>query len=162
MHSSFSPRAEELLQTLRLQPHPEGGYYSEIHRSAMQVQHNGKPRSSMTSIYFLLTRGQVSRWHVVDAEEAWHYYEGQPIELYIMPPDFSNVEKISLGIPGSDGTKPVHVVPAGWWQASRSSGEYSLCGCTVAPAFEFSGFRMLNEEEKVVVKKKFPALEFLV
>ena len=159
---TLSPRAAELLKKLDLQPHPEGGYYSEIHRSSAQVQHNGKSRSALTSIYFLLTRGDVSRWHVVDADEAWHFYEGDPIELYIMPPDFSNVEKIMLGIFHANGTKPVHVVPAGWWQASKSSGEYSLCGCSVAPGFEFSGFRMLNEEEKAGVKEDFPALEFLL
>lgn len=155
-------RSEALRNELDLKTHPEGGYYSEIHRSEAQVQHNGKPRAAMTSIYFLLTQGQVSRWHVVDAEEAWHYYEGDPIELYVMPPDFSKVEKISLGVFDSNGTKPVHVVPSGWWQASRTSAEYSLCGCTVAPGFEFSGFRMLNETEQTAVKQKFPELAFLV
>jgi predicted cupin superfamily sugar epimerase len=155
-------RGEALRKALDLKTHPEGGYYSEIHRSEAQVQHNGKPRAAMTSIYFLLTQGQVSRWHVVDAEEAWHYYEGDPIELYVMPPDFSKVEKISLGVFDNNGTKPVHVVPSGWWQASRTSDEYSLCGCTVAPGFEFSGFRMLNEAEQTAVKQQFPELVFLV
>lgn len=153
-------RAETLRNELSLLPHPEGGFYSEIHRSEMQVQHNGRDRSALTSIYFLLTRGDVSRWHVVDADETWHYYEGNPVELYIMPPDFSCVEKILIGTYG-DGIKPTHVVPAGWWQASRSSGEYTLVGCTVAPAFEFEGFRMLNTDEKVEVKKLYPEIEFL-
>ncbi|HTF03172.1 MAG TPA: cupin domain-containing protein [Bacteroidia bacterium] len=159
---SQTHRSEVLIKKLDLKPHPEGGYYSEIHRSKTQVQHAGKPRTASTSIYFLLAYGQVSRWHVVDADEAWHFYEGQPLELYIMPPDFSKVEKISLGTYHRDGVKPVHVVPAGWWQASRTSDEYTLCGCTVAPGFEFSGFRMLNDAEKATVKGKFPALEFLV
>jgi predicted cupin superfamily sugar epimerase len=155
-------RAGTLLRELELQAHPEGGYYSEIHRSTEQVQHHGKSRAALTSIYFLLTAGQVSRWHVVDADEAWHYYEGQPLELYVMPPDFSKVEKIDLGLFDGKGRKPVHVVPAGWWQASKTSGEYTLCGCTVAPGFEFSGFRMLDETEGAAVKEKFPGLEFLV
>lgn len=154
-------RIATLRSHLSLLPHPEGGFYSEIFRSEMLIQHNGKSRSALTSIYFLLTRGDVSRWHVVDADETWHYYEGDPVELYIMPPDFSTVEKIMIGTYG-EGVKPTHVVPAGWWQASRSSGEYTLVGCTVAPAFEFEGFRMLNEEEKVVVRETFGELEFLV
>lgn len=167
---SPSSRAEQLRKELSLLSHPEGGYYSEIYRSEMKValEVSGGTtrhllRSAMTSIYFLLTKGDVSRWHVVEADEAWHFYEGDAIELYIMPPDFSRVEKIMLGTFDADkNVQPVHVVPAGWWQASRSSGEYSLCGCTVAPGFEFAGFRMLNEEEKVVVREKFVELEFLV
>lgn len=127
----------------------------------MQVQHNGKSRSALTSIYFLLTRGDVSRWHVVDADETWHYYEGDPVELYIMPPDFSSVKKILIGMFG-EVAKPTHVVPAGWWQASRSSGEYSLVGCTVAPGFEFEGFRMLNDREKIIVNSIHPDLHSLV
>lgn len=155
-------RPEELLKNLALKAHPEGGFYSEIYRSSNPVQHNGKSRSALTSIYFLLMRGQVSRWHVVDADESWHFYEGDPIELYIMPPDFSKIEKISLGTFNNNETKPVQIVPAGWWQASRTSGEYSLCGCAVAPGFEFSGFRMLNEIEKTTVADKFPGLKFLL
>jgi predicted cupin superfamily sugar epimerase len=99
---------------------------------------------------------------VVDADEVWHYYEGSPLELYVMPPDFSEVKKIMLGQFRSSEIKPVHVIPAGWWQAAKATDEYTLCGCTVAPGFEFSGFRMLNETEKVSVKEKFPDLEFLV
>lgn len=155
-------RAEQLLKELNLLAHPEGGFYAEIHRSSLNVQSGSSHRAAMTSIYFLLTRGDVSRWHVVDADEAWHFYEGDAIELYIMPPDFSGVEKINLGLfDSTTKTKPVHVVPAGWWQASRSSGEYSLCGCSVAPGFEFEGFRMLNEGEKSQVNRAFPELRSL-
>jgi predicted cupin superfamily sugar epimerase len=106
----------------------------------------------MTSIYFLLEEGQVSRWHCVDADEAWHYYEGGQLELLVAPPDFSGMEIIRLGEVW-DGEKPLHIVPAGWWQAARSTGSFSLVGCTVAPGFEFSGFRFLKEEEKEKMKK---------
>jgi uncharacterized protein len=155
-------RAGELIERLDLKPHPEGGFYSEIHRSDFQVQHDGKSRAALTTIYFLLMNHQFSRWHVVDADEVWHYYEGSPLELYVMPPDFSKVEIITLGQYHPEGIKPVHVVPAGWWQAARASDEYTLCGCTVAPGFEFSGFRMMNETEQAEVKEVYPDLEFLV
>jgi predicted cupin superfamily sugar epimerase len=157
-----SDRADQLRQQLHLLPHPEGGFYSEIFRSDVKVQFNSKERAALTSIYFLLTQGQSSRWHVVDADEAWHFYEGEQLELYVMPPDFSRVEKIMLGTFDATGVKPVHIVPAGWWQAARAIGEYSLVGCSVAPAFEFEGFRMLNEDEKTKVLDRFHGLEFLV
>lgn len=156
-----SARAAQLQSELSLLPHPEGGHYSEIFRSEVKVLYNGKERAAMTSIYFMLTQGQSSRWHVVDADEAWHFYEGQTLELYIMPPDFSRVEKIQLGRWNTDGSKPVYVVPAGWWQAARATNEYSLVGCTVAPGFEFSGFRMLNETEKKNINEKYPEYHFL-
>lgn len=144
--------AQSIVSKLNLEPHPEGGWYAEIYRSQQVVVSGTQSRSAMTSIYFLLEEGQVSRWHCVDADEAWHFYEGGLLELLVAPPDFSRIEIITLGEIW-DGEKPVHVVPAGWWQAARSTGQFSLVGCTVAPGFEFSGFRFLNEEEKEKMRK---------
>jgi predicted cupin superfamily sugar epimerase len=141
---------QDIIDKLRLQPHPEGGWYAEIYRSTQRVISNDNHRSAMTSIYFLLAEEQVSRWHCVDADEAWHFYEGSTLELLVAPPDFSRIEIISLG-EVRDSKKPIHIVPAGWWQAARSTGEFSLVGCTVAPGFEFSGFRFLSDEEKRVM-----------
>jgi uncharacterized protein len=31
-------------------------------------------------------------------------------------------------------------VPTGWWQQARSTGAWTLVGCTVAPGFSFDGF----------------------
>jgi uncharacterized protein len=143
---------QSIVNKLNLQPHPEGGWYAEIYRSTQRVISNDRHRSAMTSIYFLLAEKQVSRWHCVDADEAWHFYEGSALELLVAPPDFSRMEIITLG-EVRDNRKPIHVVPAGWWQAARSTGEFSLVGCTVAPGFEFSGFRFLNDEEKEKMKK---------
>lgn len=157
----MSAQSEQLVRGLGLLPHPEGGYYKEIYRSASEVNYHNKSRAALTTIYFLLEKGQASRWHEVDADEVWHYYEGDTLELYLMPPDFSRVEKIVLG-EVSAGLKPVHVVPAGWWQAAKPSGEYALCGCTVAPGFEFAGFRFLNEEEKIKVKSSVQNLDELL
>jgi predicted cupin superfamily sugar epimerase len=143
--------AQSIVSKLHLQPHPEGGWYSEVYRSTHRVISENQHRSAMTSIYFLLEEGEVSRWHCVDADEAWHFYEGSQLELLIAPPDFSTIEIITLGEVW-DGETPVHVVPAGWWQAARSTGSFSLVGCTVAPGFEFSGFRFLNESETEKMK----------
>ena len=144
--------AQSFVSQLNLQPHPEGGWYGEIFRSQQKVISGTQHRSAMTSIYFLLEEGQVSRWHCVDADEAWHFYEGSHLELLVAPPDFSRIETIRLGEVG-DGEKPVYVVPAGWWQAARSTGPFTLVGCTVAPGFEFSGFRFLEESEKERMRK---------
>jgi predicted cupin superfamily sugar epimerase len=107
-------RAEQLIRDLGLQPHPEGGHYAEVHRSA-----------ASTSIYFLLASGELSRWHRVTSEEIWHFYEGSPLELLQLTPGGTELERIVLG-PASDRERPVHCVPGGYWQAARSRGAFTL------------------------------------
>lgn len=132
--------ATEVIRTLQLAPHPEGGWYREIYRSADSVQRHDEPRSATTAIYYLLERTQLSRWHVVDADEIWHFYGGAPLELLAYDPNSRQLQRHVLS--GVDGNaRPIGVIPAGVWQAARSLGDYSLVGCTVSPGFEFSGFR---------------------
>jgi len=77
------PRAAELITTLGLQPHPEGGFYRQIFRSVVQVNPMDRrgPRAALTTIYFLLPEGTFSRWHQVASDEVWHLYEGGPLAV---------------------------------------------------------------------------------
>ncbi len=134
--------AQDLIQTLSLEPHPEGGWYREIYRSRMRIAARAGPRSALTTIYYLLARGQVSRWHVVDSDEIWHFYYGAPLEIFAYDPDSEVVTRQVLDHP-SGGREPVAIIPAGIWQAARSLGDYSLLGCSVAPGFEFEDFRFV-------------------
>lgn len=139
------PRASELISLLRLEPHPEGGHFVQTFRSPLIVTPNDSrgSRAALTVIYFLLVQGSVSRWHRVASDEAWHWYEGHPLELFSAPPDTGAVQSWLLG-PLSGSTKPQHIVPAGHWQAARSSGGYTLAGCSVGPGFEYSDFTLLS------------------
>ena len=139
-------RAQDLINDLGLQPHPEGGYFREIFRSPHQVHRSDErsARSALTTIYFLLVKGQHGRWHRVASDEVWHFYEGDPLDVYWID-DQDVVHQEVLGT-GTSDAHPVCVVPAGCWQAARPRGEYSLMGCTVAPGFEFQDFEMLSEE----------------
>jgi predicted cupin superfamily sugar epimerase len=139
-------RADWLINLLGLQPHPEGGHYGEVHRSSMLVEPlDGRgPRPAITTIYFLLDAGDVSRWHRVQSDEVWHIYEGAPLELWIADPSAVSVSRHELG-PVSDTRGPVLTVPAGCWQAARSSGEYTLAGCSVGPGFDFADFTLARE-----------------
>ena len=140
-------RARALIERLRLEPHPEGGIYREIHRSAGTVRPgDDRPaRAAVTSIYFLLAAGQHSRWHRVRSDEVWHFCEGDPLELLAGRPSFDWVERLVVSASTGPG-EPVRVVPAGWWQAARPLGAYSLAGCTVAPGFEFADFSFLRDD----------------
>jgi uncharacterized protein len=101
-------------------------------------------RAALTSIYFLLPAGAVSRWHRVRSDEVWHHYEGAPLELWLVPPEEQRLERVQLG-PLATRQAPVHCVPAQWWQAARSLGPYTLVGCTVGPGFEFGDFELLRD-----------------
>ena len=140
----MSRSAQRLIEQLGLAPHPEGGWYRQVHRSSLKVQTPGGERAALTTIYYLLERNQVSRWHVVDADEIWHYYAGAALELFIYYPQTQQLSRRELGSP-VDGRDGVAVVAAGAWQAARCTGDFSLTGCTVGPGFEFSGFRFVAD-----------------
>ncbi len=140
MHS----RAAELIKLLDMRPHPEGGHYAEVFRSAHRVRvlDRNVERAALTTIYFLLTAGEFSRWHRVDSDEIWHYHEGDAIELLLF--DDQGVRRMPLG-PVERATRSTIVVPAGTWQAARTTGAYTLVGCTVGPGFEFADFSLLAD-----------------
>ena len=146
----ISDRAATLIATLNLIPHPEGGHYGEVYRSATVVQPaDGRgARPALTTIYFLLTADTVSRWHRVQSDEVWHFYEGAPLNLWLASPDVDAIQQRRIG-PLDGGQQPVWTVPAGWWQAARSTGEFTLVGCTVGPGFDFADFMLAAEQPSV-------------
>ena len=132
--------ARQWIDRLALQPHPEGGWYREVHRASASVQTERGPRSALTTIYYLLERGQLSRWHVVESDEVWHFYGGAPLELLAYDPRSRALRRTVLGSNGES----IGVIEGGVWQAARSLGEYSLVGCTVGPGFDFADFQFVS------------------
>jgi hypothetical protein len=141
MHS----RVRDLIGEFRLQSHPEGGFFRENFRSAHKVQplDGRSARSALTTIYYLLAKGQHSRWHRVASDEAWHFYEGDPMEVCWI--DSQRVVHQELLGRDTLNAHPMCVVPNGCWQAARPLGEYSFVGCSVGPGFDFQDFEILSE-----------------
>ncbi|NGO65516.1 cupin domain-containing protein [Rhizobium daejeonense] len=136
-------QAEDIIRTLGMQRHPEGGWFVETYRDQA-----GAPRGHSTAIYYLLEAGEQSHWHRVrDAVEVWHYYAGAPLALRSSP-DGDAVETIVLGPDLAKGERPQAIIPAGGWQAAESLGAFTLVGCTVAPGFEYSSFEMASPDWK--------------
>jgi len=132
----MSLRSAELRKLLGLRPHPEGGWYAEHHRAALRVRAEvlGGDRAACTAIYYLLEAGDRSRAHRIRCDETWHFHEGAPLELDL---EDASGRRLSVRLaPPPSGTF-AHTVPAGCWMAARSTGDYTLAGCTVAPGFEF-------------------------
>ncbi len=130
--------ARDVIRTLGLQPHPEGGHYRETFRDR-QVDADG--RAVSTAILFLLGIGEVSEWHRVDATEIWHYHAGAPLVLTLSP-NGHDASSHHLGPAIEIGQLPQLVVPPRCWQTATSLGSWTLVGCTVAPGFMFEGFEM--------------------
>lgn len=140
---------EKIVKRFELAPHPEGGFFREVYRSPLQVEHpeieapTPNRRCGGTLIYFLLGRDDFSAFHRVRwTDEIWHLYAGGPIELHLLAPTGAYVTRTLAS--DLESGEPATVVPAGWWQAARlSSGcAWAFGGCTVAPGFEFADFEM--------------------
>jgi predicted cupin superfamily sugar epimerase len=134
-----TPSAAEIVGLLGLTPHPEGGHFLETFRDPRTLDGG---RAVSTAIYFLLARGERSRWHRIDAVEVWHFYAGAPLLLDIAAAERGPVERVTLGTNLAAAERPQAVVPAHAWQTAASLGDWTLCGCTVAPGFDFSGFEL--------------------
>ncbi|WP_209503684.1 MULTISPECIES: cupin domain-containing protein [unclassified Ruegeria] len=127
--------AQEIIDRLNLQPHPEGGWYAETWRA----ENKGRPTG--TCIYFLLQAGESSHWHRVDATEIWLYHAGAPLILSLSATVKGPAADHVLSPDLSRGA-PQLIVPTGHWQAARSTGDYTLVSCTVSPGFQFDGFQL--------------------
>jgi predicted cupin superfamily sugar epimerase len=128
--------AERIIALLGLAPHPEGGWY----RQTWVAEGPGRPAG--TCIYFLLQAGEHSHWHRVDATEIWHFHAGAALLLRIAETAAGPAGTVRLGPDLAAGERPQAIVPAGWWQAARTSGDWTLVGCTVSPGFTFEGFEL--------------------
>jgi predicted cupin superfamily sugar epimerase len=142
---------DELIRRFGLQPHPEGGFYSETYRAPMQVLRDGAPagdgaRAASTAIYYLLCDGAYSAWHRIRSDEVWHFYAGAPLEVHsIDEAGVLSTARLGNTLEHADATFQA-IVPAGRWFAARccDPSTYAFVGCTVAPGFEFSEFEIAD------------------
>ncbi|MCF1709706.1 cupin domain-containing protein [Tabrizicola sp. J26] len=128
--------ADRIIAALGLAPHPEGGWYRQTWIA------DGEGRPAGTSILFLLKAGETSHWHRVDAVEIWHFHAGAPLILSIAETAAGPARHLRLGASVLSGEAPQGIVPAHHWQSARSTGAWTLVGCTVSPGFRFEGFEL--------------------
>lgn len=125
--------ARDLIDRLRLSPHPEGGHY----RETVRLPAAPGARAAMTAILFLLDAGERSHWHRVDAAELWLWHAGAPLSLSI-----GRAAPVLLGGDVAAGQVPQALVPADAWQAAEAAQGWALVSCVVAPGFDFAGFTL--------------------
>jgi predicted cupin superfamily sugar epimerase len=173
--------ADNWIKKLKLQPHPEGGYYSEFYRAKNAVRrieqcykNNIAPDlkkinqdqlpqySAGTSIYYLLNKKDFSAWHRIKSDEIWHYYDGgSPIDVHVIDKK-GTLKTYIVGNPRiTKGASFQVVVQAGDWFAAevRDKTTFGLVGCTVSPGFEFRDFELASGKELV---SQYPQHESII
>lgn len=138
---------EQIIRTLDLKPHPEGGYYKETFRSGTKVQlSDGRIRSAYTNIFYLLSGNQKSHFHKVASDETWLFHAGHTIEILVVNHD-GELEKIRLGSNIEIGEVLQFTVPANLWFGAKliNVNGYGLVSCVVAPGFEFEDFVLATD-----------------
>ncbi|MGO9336501.1 MAG: cupin domain-containing protein [Terracidiphilus sp.] len=142
---------EEIKTLLDLQPHPiEGGWYRRTYTAARSVHMARGTRAASTAIYYLLEPGTFSEMHILDSDEMFHFYLGDPVEMMQLYAD----GRSAVFILGPDLAAGQHVqlmVPAGVWQGTQiiGDGKVALLGCTVTPGFDFADYRNASYAELV-------------
>lgn len=143
---------QQIVKKLKMQPHPEGGYYVETYRSKETWEGN----QIISVIYFLLAPNQVSYWHQIKQDEFWFHHQGAPLEVHCIN-EKGEANILPLGPIGLDDCQPQQLVRAGEIFGSKMKGDsgYALVSCVVAPAFRFDDFKLFEREELI---KMFPHL----
>jgi uncharacterized protein len=138
--------ANEIKQMLKLEPHPiEGGFFRRTYTASCPVVLERGSRSIGSAIYYLLEAGTFSELHVLDSDEIFHFYLGDPVEMLQLYPDGRSAV-FTLGPDLAAGQHVQLVVPAGVWQGTRllGGGKVALLGCTVTPGFDYADYRNSN------------------
>ncbi|HCK80133.1 MAG TPA: cupin domain-containing protein [Candidatus Competibacter sp.] len=144
--------ADDWIAHLRLEPHPEGGYFRRIYTAAWHIpadvlpDHDGA-RPVVTAIYYLLKGEQHSRLHRLKSDELWHFYLGSPLTVHMLDRGNQYVAW-RLGSNPSAGQHLCQVTHAGCWFGATvdDPNGFSLVGCTVAPGFDFADFELADRQ----------------
>ena len=145
--TQLAARAQELIRQLDLLPHPEGGYFKETYRSETML--DGTERQLMTSIFFLVTGTDVSRFHRISSDECWYFHEGNTLAVHTL--DKAGHHTFHLGTDLEKGELPFYLVKGKTIFGSCLSGEegYALVSCAVAPGFDFRDFELFGYDELI-------------
>ena len=127
-------KPEDLIKKLNMIAHPEGGYFSESFRD---------DNNNVSLIYYLLQKNEWSHWHRLTKNETLHFYKGDPLIIYISK-DGVDYSSVTIG----EDNNFHYTVESQNWFAMKSSGAYSLIGCTVAPGFDYKDFELAPADWK--------------
>lgn len=153
-------RINFLVKSLNLLPHPEGGFYKETFRSADGIETEQGERNLCTSIFFLLTSENVSKFHRIKSDELWFFHEGSPLTVHTLGEN--GYESLSLGLSDLDSDcLPQQLVKANtiFGSSVDQPESYSLVSCVVTPGFDFQDFELFESKDLLPL---FPQAETII
>lgn len=141
-------RIAEMTNALKLEKHPEGGWFAEVYTAPVSFAEAGEQRALAGSIYYLLDGTDISAFHQIDCDELWYYHEGSGMRLYVLKRD-NTLAQYLLGKNLSKGERPMVRIEAGEIFAAENLEQdgYTLISCVTAPKFRYEGWRLVRQEE---------------
>ncbi|HEV8508114.1 MAG TPA: cupin domain-containing protein [Chitinophagaceae bacterium] len=152
--------AQEIIEKLKLIPHPEGGFYKETYKSDYTITNDRKEdRHVCTAIYYLLKDDDKSLFHRIRSDELWFFHLGRPLEIISIEDE--HLITLILGNDIKKGELPQVKIPANTWFAARvkNAKGFSLVSCTVSPGFDFADFSLAKREDLV---QQYPHLKDVI
>ena len=155
-------RIAEIVRELKLEKHPEGGWFAEVYTAPVSFAEGSGQRALAGSIYYLLGGADISAFHEIDCDELWYYHEGTGMRLYVLKKDGSLVQHL-LGSRLSQGALPMVRLEAGDIFAAENLDQdgYTLISCMTAPKFCYEGWRMVSRDELLALCPEASALKQL-
>jgi predicted cupin superfamily sugar epimerase len=157
--SIASLRVREIVKTLHMTAHPEGGWFTEVYTAPETYKSMAGVRPLAGSIYFLLNGKDVSHFHQLDCDEIWYYHEGSGMRLYLLDKDGS-LKQMLLGPNLAKGQRPMVIIPAGKIFAAENiaPSSYTLISCMTTPKFNYKGWRLVGQAELLKLSPQQQAL----
>jgi predicted cupin superfamily sugar epimerase len=152
-------RIQELVESLKMSPHPEGGFYAETYRADSEIETESGKRQLITAIFFLLRSEDVSHFHRIKSDELWFWHEGSPLSVHLLGENGHEI--LHLGPVLGEGSLPQHLVKADTIFGSTvdQADSYALVSCVVAPGFDFEDFELFKTEDLLPL---FPEAEEII
>ena len=149
-------KIEQIVQELGLLPHPEGGFYKEMYRSTETTLEG--TRNLMTSIYFLLTSENCSRFHRIKSDEHWYFHAGSPLVVHML--NEKGYHSQTIGNDFKQGFLPYFMVPKNtiFGSSVLEENSFSLVSCAVAPGFDFQDFELFERTDLLNSYPDFPEI----
>ncbi len=157
--------AADIIRYLDLKPHPTCGFVSETFRSNHKVPGTWLPggyekaRALGSVLYFLVTPEAQIKLHRIRADQMYHYYLGDPLEVLLLYPDGKGEAKV-VGPDLAKGMRPQLFIPGGTFHVSRlQRGSYSLLATSEWPAVEPADVEVAVPENLMI---RYPAFADLI
>ena len=132
--------ADAIRDLLRLEANATCGFVRVTFQSRESIAPGGLPapfangRPLGSALYFMVTPGAPVRLHRIRNHQLYHYYLGDPLEVYLLHPE-GNSERVIVGPDLRDGQRVQLLIPGNTFHTARllAQGRWFLGASTEWP-----------------------------